>query len=82
MPETRKTLKQAVHELEARMISEALAETGGHIERAAYLLGFKHHQSLCSIINNRHQELRTSPLRKRKQRPRGDDGGKWNREAL
>lgn len=46
----------AVHELEARLIEQALEETGGSVTRAAKLLGLKH-QTLIAMINKRHKGL-------------------------
>jgi tetratricopeptide (TPR) repeat protein len=42
---------------ERLLIERALRDTGGLVSRAAQLLGFKHHQSLISLINSRHKEL-------------------------
>ncbi|MCA1614664.1 MAG: hypothetical protein LC795_11095 [Acidobacteria bacterium] len=50
----------AVQELEAKIIEQALEETGGSVTKAAKLLGLKH-QTLGSILNQRHRRL----LRKR-----------------
>ena len=62
------SFKQAVREFEAKLISLGLKESGGVITRAAHLLGFKHHQSLIAMMNNRHKDLLTtrSPARKRR----------------
>jgi len=62
------SFKKAVHRYEAHLIGLALKETGGLVTRAARLLGFKHHQSLISLINIRHQNLldARSPVRKRR----------------
>lgn len=48
----------AVHELEARLIEQALEEKGGSVTRAAKLLGLKH-QTLIAMINKRHKVLQT-----------------------
>lgn len=53
----------AIHELEAKLIEQALGEAGGSIVRAARLLGLKH-QTLTSMLKSRHQKLlpkRTPP---------------------
>jgi tetratricopeptide (TPR) repeat protein len=53
----------AVHELEARLIEQALEEAGGSVVRAAKVLGLKH-QTLTSMLQIRHQKLlpkRTTP---------------------
>jgi transcriptional regulator with GAF, ATPase, and Fis domain len=57
------SLYGAVHELEARLIEQALEEAGGSVVRAAKLLGLKH-QTLTSMLQIRHQKLlpkRTTP---------------------
>ncbi|MBV8856295.1 MAG: hypothetical protein JOZ02_04965 [Acidobacteria bacterium] len=46
----------AVHELEARLIEQALEEAGGSVVRAARLLGLKH-QTFTSMLQSRHQKL-------------------------
>jgi DNA-binding NtrC family response regulator len=51
----------AVQEFEAKIIEQALEETGGSVTHAAKLLGLKH-QTLGSILNQRHKRL----LRKRR----------------
>lgn len=53
----------AVHELEAKLIEQALEEAGGSVVGAARLLGLKH-QTFTSMLNQRHQKL----LSKRKPR--------------
>ncbi len=55
------SLYGAVQELEAQIIEQALEETGGSVTKAAKLLGLKH-QTLGSILNQRHKRL----LKKRK----------------
>src|SRR5207302_6208859 len=62
------SFKKAVHRYEAHLIGLALKETGGLVTQAARLLGFKHHQSLVSLINGRHKDLleRRSAVRKRR----------------
>jgi DNA-binding NtrC family response regulator len=50
------TLYGAVHELEARLIEQALEETGGSVTRAAKLLGLKH-QTLIAMMKTRHEGL-------------------------
>lgn len=46
----------AVHELEARLIEQALEEAGGSVVGAAKLLGLKH-QTFTSMLQTRHQKL-------------------------
>lgn len=56
----------AVHELEARLIEQALELEGGSVSRAARRLGLKH-QSLSHMLNARHKKLmnkRTPPERR------------------
>lgn len=50
------SLYGAVHELEARLIEQALEEAGGSVVRAARLLGLKH-QTFTSMLHSRHQKL-------------------------
>jgi two-component system chemotaxis response regulator CheY len=51
------SLKDAVQRYESRLIARALKDAGGLVSRAAQLLGFKHHHSLSSLIQNRHRDL-------------------------
>ncbi|HEX8181650.1 MAG TPA: response regulator [Pyrinomonadaceae bacterium] len=51
------SLRKAIHGYERRMIELALKDADGMVSRAAKLLGFKYHQSLISLLNNRHQDL-------------------------
>lgn len=62
------SFKEAVHRYEAGVIARALADAGGSVSRAANLLGFRHHNSLASILNNRHRELlaERSPIKPRR----------------
>ncbi len=46
----------AIHELEARLIEQALEEAGGSVTRAAKLLGLKH-QTLIAMMKIRHKGL-------------------------
>jgi DNA-binding protein Fis len=50
------SLYGAVHELEAKLIGQALDEAGGSITKAAKLLGLSH-QTFISILNTRHKAL-------------------------
>lgn len=53
----------AVHELEARLIEQALESEKGSVSRAAKRLGLKH-QSLSHMLHSRHKKLmskRTPP---------------------
>jgi CheY-like chemotaxis protein len=62
------SLRRAVHQYEAHLIRLALSETSGLVTHAARLLGFKHHQSLISLIQSRHKDLlkTRSAVRKRR----------------
>ena len=46
----------AIHELEAKLIEQALDEARGSVVRAARLLGLKH-QTFTSMLQSRHQKL-------------------------
>lgn len=63
------SFKQHVRDSERAVIERALRDAGGSVTRAARLLGFRHHQSLVSLINSRHKELlhTRSKVRKRRQ---------------
>ena len=51
------SLKEEVRRFEARFIELALKEARGHVSHAARLLGFRHHESLASLLENRHRDL-------------------------
>jgi transcriptional regulator with PAS, ATPase and Fis domain len=58
----------AVHELEARLIEQALEKEAGSVSRAARRLGLKH-QSLSYMLQARHRKLmdkRTPPEKRLK----------------
>jgi tetratricopeptide (TPR) repeat protein len=62
------SLPDAIYQLEAQFIIEALERANGKITKAATLLGITH-QSLQSILNHRHKKLipkRTSVKERRK----------------
>jgi len=70
------SLKRHVKAAESSVIERALRDAGGSVSKAAKLLGFKHHQSLISLLNSRHKDLlkTRSTVRKRRRhivRPRG-----------
>jgi len=46
-----------VRRFEARFIELALHEAKGRVSKAARLLGFKHHESLTSLLETKHREL-------------------------
>jgi transcriptional regulator with GAF, ATPase, and Fis domain len=63
-------LRDALHEIEAQYIIEALERAEGKITHAAKLLGVTH-QNLQGILNNRHKQLlskRTEIKERRKSR--------------
>ena len=62
--------KQTVRRFEAGLIKRALQEAGGSVTRAAYLLGFGHHQTLVSLLNSRHKNLQNArrPVKPRKRK--------------
>jgi len=62
------SLKRQMILSERALIERALKDAGGAVTRAARLLGFRHHQSLISIINSRHKELLKSRSAVRKRR--------------
>jgi CheY-like chemotaxis protein len=51
------SFRDAVRSYESHLIERALRDAEGMVSRAAQLLGFKHHQSLVSILKNRHKHL-------------------------
>src|SRR5437016_2085936 len=51
------SFKREIRKAEKTLLAHALREAEGSVTKAAYLLGFKHHQSLISIINSRHADL-------------------------
>ncbi len=62
------SLKEHVKESERTVIERALRDAGGSVTKAAHLLGYKHHQSLISLINTRHKELLKARTTVRKRR--------------
>jgi CheY-like chemotaxis protein/tetratricopeptide (TPR) repeat protein len=62
------SLRQHVKQSERTVIERALRDAGGSVTKAAHLLGFKHHQSLVSLLNTRHKELLKQRTRVRKRR--------------
>jgi two-component system chemotaxis response regulator CheY len=51
------SFKDAVRRYESHLIERALKDADGMVSRAAQLLGVKHHQSLVSLLKNRHKHL-------------------------
>jgi CheY-like chemotaxis protein len=62
------SFKDKVLECERSLIERALRDSNGSVTRAARLLGFRHHQSLISLINSRHKELLKTRTAVRKRR--------------
>jgi CheY-like chemotaxis protein len=62
------SFKDKVLECERSLIERALRDANGSVTRAARLLGFRHHQSLISLINSRHKELLKTRTAVRKRR--------------
>jgi DNA-binding NtrC family response regulator len=62
------SIKQYIRQSERAVIERTLRDAGGSVARAARLLGFKHHQSLISLLNGRHNDLigNRSAVRKRR----------------
>jgi tetratricopeptide (TPR) repeat protein len=60
--------RKEMRRYEAFWIERALRETCGVVTRAAQLLGFKHHQSLTTLLTRRHRDLLhlRSPIEPRK----------------
>jgi hypothetical protein len=62
------SLYGAVHEFEAKLIGQALEDSGGSVTKAARLLGISH-QTLNAMLGGRHkrlQEKRTPPKKRLK----------------
>jgi DNA-binding NtrC family response regulator len=51
------SLKDEVRRFEARFIELALKEAKGKVSQAARLLGFRHHESLASLLETKHRDL-------------------------
>jgi CheY-like chemotaxis protein len=62
------SIKRELRAFEKRVLERALRDADESVTIASRLLGFKHHQSLISLINTRHQELlkTRSTVRKRR----------------
>ena len=54
------SLKHEIHRLEQRFIEMALKEAKGKVSHAARLLGFKHHESLSSLLKSRFRNLQNA----------------------
>jgi CheY-like chemotaxis protein len=62
------SFKEKILDCERTIIERALKDANGSVTRAARLLGFRHHQSLISLINSRHKELLKTRTAVRKRR--------------
>src|SRR5437016_1601779 len=62
------SFKREIRKAEKALLARALQQAEGSVTKAAHLLGFKHHQSLISIINIRHKELLKTRSKIRKRR--------------
>src|SRR5438552_473914 len=62
------SFKREIRKAEKALLARALRDAEGSVTKAAHLLGFKHHQSLISIINIRHKDLLKTRSRIRKRR--------------
>ncbi|MGB8509103.1 MAG: hypothetical protein WCD76_12020 [Pyrinomonadaceae bacterium] len=51
------SLREATHNFERRFIELALLYANGKVSHASRLLGFRHHESLNSLLKNRHCDL-------------------------
>lgn len=51
------SMRKEIEKIERALVKRALRDAGGSVSKASKLLGFHHHQSLISLINNRHREL-------------------------
>lgn len=63
------SFKREIRSYEKTLIERALRDAGGSVTKAAHLLGFKHHQSLISLVHGRHNDLlklRTTVRRRRR----------------
>jgi CheY-like chemotaxis protein len=60
------SLRKEIKKIESRFIEQALRDAGGSVSKASRLLGFKHHQSLISLLGARHQDLQDHRSIKRK----------------
>lgn len=62
------SFRKELTDFEKTLIERALRDAGGSVTKASRLLGFRHHQSLISLVNTRHRELlkTRSVVRKRR----------------
>jgi CheY-like chemotaxis protein/tetratricopeptide (TPR) repeat protein len=62
------SLKREIRKIERRYIERALRDAGGSVTEASRLLGFKHHQSLISLLDTRLSDLQDVRSKKRRRR--------------
>jgi DNA-binding NtrC family response regulator len=62
------SLKREVKKFEERVIARALRDANGQVTEASRLLGYKHHQSLISLLAGRHKSLEKARKIVRKRR--------------
>lgn len=60
------TFREQIHALEHRLIQDALVANNGAIGKTAQALGFKHHQSLISLLESTHKDLLHLRVEKRR----------------
>src|SRR6185295_4588501 len=75
------SLKRYIRAGERVVIERALRDAGGSVSKASRLLGFRHHQSLISLLNTRHKDLLEARSKVRKRRRPFTSGHKRKREA-
>jgi len=75
------SLKRYIRAGERVVIERALRDAGGSVSRASRLLGFRHHQSLISLLNTRHKDLLEARSKVRKRRRNLTSPKKRNRET-
>jgi CheY-like chemotaxis protein len=64
------SFKKEVHAFERNILERALRDSRGSVTAASRLLGFRHHQSLISLINTRHRGLlKTRSVVRKRRRP-------------
>ena len=64
------SLKREVKNFEQRVIARALRDANGSVTQASRLLGYRHHQSLISLLGGRHKSLESARKVVRKRRRR------------
>ena len=62
------SLKREIRRIERRFIERALREAGGSVTEASRMLGFRHHQSLISLLDTRLNDLTDLRSKKRSRR--------------